>query len=154
MQLASSLGPRFYLNIFKCKQISETGAQQVLGWIEYQLLIFCYFCEIYWDDLKSSQILYFKRIKYLFWMVNLWIKGKGMPYRWKNSRKLSLFLGSCFRSYTTLFLWLFCNLESILSYCFYLYHKYPWQLEKKQHHTISLKYMTCVLFCFQVCLSI
>lgn len=29
LQLASSLGPRFYLNIFKCKQISETGAQQV-----------------------------------------------------------------------------------------------------------------------------
>lgn len=29
-QLASSLGPRFYSNIFKCKQISETGAQQVL----------------------------------------------------------------------------------------------------------------------------
>ncbi|KAJ0770026.1 putative vacuolar protein sorting-associated protein [Helianthus annuus] len=28
--LASSLGPRFYLNIFKCKQISETGAQQML----------------------------------------------------------------------------------------------------------------------------
>ncbi|KAI8556085.1 hypothetical protein RHMOL_Rhmol05G0224700 [Rhododendron molle] len=27
-KLASSLGPRFYLNIFKCKQISETGAQQ------------------------------------------------------------------------------------------------------------------------------
>lgn len=29
IQLAASLGPRFYLNIFKCKQISETGAQQV-----------------------------------------------------------------------------------------------------------------------------
>ncbi|KAK6156386.1 hypothetical protein DH2020_010634 [Rehmannia glutinosa] len=29
-KLASSLGPRFYLNIFKCKQISETGAQQML----------------------------------------------------------------------------------------------------------------------------
>lgn len=29
MQLAASLGPRFYLNIYKCKQISETGAQQV-----------------------------------------------------------------------------------------------------------------------------
>ncbi|KAG5549619.1 hypothetical protein RHGRI_014809 [Rhododendron griersonianum] len=29
-KLASSLGPRFYLNIFKCKQISETGAQQRL----------------------------------------------------------------------------------------------------------------------------
>ncbi|PHT40182.1 Vacuolar protein sorting-associated protein 53 A, partial [Capsicum baccatum] len=29
-KLASSLGPRFYHNIFKCKQISETGAQQVL----------------------------------------------------------------------------------------------------------------------------
>lgn len=29
LQLASSLGPRFYANIFKCKQISETGAQQV-----------------------------------------------------------------------------------------------------------------------------
>ncbi|GER51290.1 vacuolar protein sorting protein [Striga asiatica] len=28
--LASSLGPRFYHNIFKCKQISETGAQQML----------------------------------------------------------------------------------------------------------------------------
>ncbi|MED6133183.1 HIT domain protein [Stylosanthes scabra] len=28
--LASSLGPRFYSNIFKCKQISETGAQQML----------------------------------------------------------------------------------------------------------------------------
>lgn len=31
MQLASSLGPRFYANIFKCKHISETGAQQVLN---------------------------------------------------------------------------------------------------------------------------
>ncbi|XP_059308151.1 vacuolar protein sorting-associated protein 53 A isoform X2 [Lycium ferocissimum] len=29
-KLASSLGPRFYHNIFKCKQISETGAQQML----------------------------------------------------------------------------------------------------------------------------
>ncbi|KAG9144226.1 hypothetical protein Leryth_022084 [Lithospermum erythrorhizon] len=29
-KLASSLGPRFYDNIFKCKQISETGAQQML----------------------------------------------------------------------------------------------------------------------------
>ncbi|XP_021732758.1 vacuolar protein sorting-associated protein 53 A-like [Chenopodium quinoa] len=29
-KLASSLGPRFYQNIFKCKQISETGAQQML----------------------------------------------------------------------------------------------------------------------------
>ncbi|GKU95681.1 hypothetical protein SLEP1_g9010 [Rubroshorea leprosula] len=29
-KLASSLGPRFYANIFKCKQISETGAQQML----------------------------------------------------------------------------------------------------------------------------
>ncbi|CAA7399818.1 unnamed protein product [Spirodela intermedia] len=29
-KLAASLGPRFYLNIFKCKQISETGAQQML----------------------------------------------------------------------------------------------------------------------------
>ncbi|KAL2555498.1 Vacuolar protein sorting-associated protein 53 A [Forsythia ovata] len=29
-KLASSLGPRFYINIFKCKQISETGAQQML----------------------------------------------------------------------------------------------------------------------------
>lgn len=29
MQLAASLGPRFYLNIYKCKHISETGAQQV-----------------------------------------------------------------------------------------------------------------------------
>ncbi|XP_047337578.1 vacuolar protein sorting-associated protein 53 A [Impatiens glandulifera] len=29
-KLASSLGPRFYLNIFKCKLISETGAQQML----------------------------------------------------------------------------------------------------------------------------
>ncbi|KAM3322603.1 vacuolar protein sorting-associated protein 53 A [Capsicum chacoense] len=29
-KLASSLGPRFYLNVFKCKQISETGAQQML----------------------------------------------------------------------------------------------------------------------------
>ncbi|KAL8161662.1 hypothetical protein V2J09_013151 [Rumex salicifolius] len=29
-KLASSLGPRFYLNIFRCKQISETGAQQML----------------------------------------------------------------------------------------------------------------------------
>lgn len=29
-KLASSLGPRFYLNIFKCKQITETGAQQML----------------------------------------------------------------------------------------------------------------------------
>ncbi|KAL4329680.1 hypothetical protein AHAS_Ahas13G0324300 [Arachis hypogaea] len=28
IKLASSLGPRFYSNIFKCKQISETGAQQ------------------------------------------------------------------------------------------------------------------------------
>lgn len=30
VQLASSLGPRFYANIFKCKHISETGAQQVV----------------------------------------------------------------------------------------------------------------------------
>ena len=30
IKLASSLGPRFYSNIFKCKQISETGAQQML----------------------------------------------------------------------------------------------------------------------------
>ncbi|KAF1895195.1 hypothetical protein Lal_00043840 [Lupinus albus] len=29
-KLTSSLGPRFYSNIFKCKQISETGAQQML----------------------------------------------------------------------------------------------------------------------------
>ncbi|KAA3469180.1 vacuolar protein sorting-associated protein 53 A-like [Gossypium australe] len=29
-KLASSVGPRFYMNIFKCKQISETGAQQML----------------------------------------------------------------------------------------------------------------------------
>ncbi|KAF9664470.1 hypothetical protein SADUNF_Sadunf16G0022100 [Salix dunnii] len=29
-KLASSLGPRFFANIFKCKQISETGAQQLL----------------------------------------------------------------------------------------------------------------------------
>lgn len=29
-KLASSLAPRFFLNIFKCKQISETGAQQML----------------------------------------------------------------------------------------------------------------------------
>ncbi|XP_059646970.1 vacuolar protein sorting-associated protein 53 A [Cornus florida] len=29
-KLASSLGPRFFLNIFKCKIISETGAQQML----------------------------------------------------------------------------------------------------------------------------
>ncbi|KAJ1420960.1 Vps53-like, N-terminal [Sesbania bispinosa] len=29
-KLASSLAPRFYSNIFKCKQISETGAQQML----------------------------------------------------------------------------------------------------------------------------
>ncbi|KAJ9556300.1 hypothetical protein OSB04_010914 [Centaurea solstitialis] len=29
-KLASSLAPRFYLNIFRCKQISETGAQQML----------------------------------------------------------------------------------------------------------------------------
>ncbi|KAF3659919.1 Vacuolar protein sorting-associated protein 53 A [Capsicum annuum] len=29
-KLASSLGPRFYHNIFKCKQLSETGAQQML----------------------------------------------------------------------------------------------------------------------------
>ncbi|KAG4188388.1 hypothetical protein ERO13_A08G160766v2 [Gossypium hirsutum] len=29
-KLASSAGPRFYMNIFKCKQISETGAQQML----------------------------------------------------------------------------------------------------------------------------
>ncbi|AAG27871.1 unknown protein [Arabidopsis thaliana] len=27
-KLASSLGPRFYANIFRCKQLSETGAQQ------------------------------------------------------------------------------------------------------------------------------
>ncbi|CAM0884212.1 unnamed protein product [Alopecurus aequalis] len=30
LQLAASLGPRFYLNIYKCKHISETGAQQML----------------------------------------------------------------------------------------------------------------------------
>ncbi|TVU36117.1 hypothetical protein EJB05_18033, partial [Eragrostis curvula] len=29
-KLAASLGPRFYLNIYKCKHISETGAQQML----------------------------------------------------------------------------------------------------------------------------
>ncbi|XP_031282145.1 vacuolar protein sorting-associated protein 53 A-like [Pistacia vera] len=29
-KLASSLGPRFYANIFKCRHISETGAQQML----------------------------------------------------------------------------------------------------------------------------
>ncbi|CAN6465515.1 unnamed protein product [Victoria cruziana] len=29
-KLAASLGPRFYQNIYKCKQISETGAQQML----------------------------------------------------------------------------------------------------------------------------
>ncbi|KAG9454449.1 hypothetical protein H6P81_007353 [Aristolochia fimbriata] len=29
-KLAASLGPRFYLNIYKCKVISETGAQQML----------------------------------------------------------------------------------------------------------------------------
>ncbi|CAL5434534.1 unnamed protein product [Camellia sinensis] len=32
-KLASSLGPRFYANIFKCKHISETGAQQPEGYI-------------------------------------------------------------------------------------------------------------------------
>ncbi|EFH67863.1 hypothetical protein ARALYDRAFT_892049 [Arabidopsis lyrata subsp. lyrata] len=30
VQLALSLGPRFYANIFRCKQISETGAHQML----------------------------------------------------------------------------------------------------------------------------
>lgn len=30
LQLAASLGPRLYHNIFKCKHISETGAQQVI----------------------------------------------------------------------------------------------------------------------------
>ena len=40
MQLASSLGPRFYLNIFKCKQISETGAQQVRTLFIYLFLFF------------------------------------------------------------------------------------------------------------------
>ncbi|KAG4956411.1 hypothetical protein JHK82_042121 [Glycine max] len=34
-KLASSLGPRFYSNIFKCKQISETGAQQTSGAASY-----------------------------------------------------------------------------------------------------------------------
>jgi hypothetical protein len=29
VQLAASFAPRFYNNIFKCKRISETGAQQV-----------------------------------------------------------------------------------------------------------------------------
>uniref|UniRef100_A0A1D1YLX4 Vacuolar protein sorting-associated protein 53 n=1 Tax=Anthurium amnicola TaxID=1678845 RepID=A0A1D1YLX4_9ARAE len=29
-KLAASLGPRFYLNVYKCKHISETGAQQML----------------------------------------------------------------------------------------------------------------------------
>ncbi|KAI4302259.1 hypothetical protein MLD38_038033 [Melastoma candidum] len=29
-ELASSLGPRFFANFFKCKQVSETGAQQML----------------------------------------------------------------------------------------------------------------------------
>ncbi|XP_020587390.1 vacuolar protein sorting-associated protein 53 A [Phalaenopsis equestris] len=29
-KLAASLGPRFYLNIYKCRHISETGAQQML----------------------------------------------------------------------------------------------------------------------------
>ncbi|KAK8966481.1 hypothetical protein KSP40_PGU008820 [Platanthera guangdongensis] len=29
-KLAASLGPRFYLNIYRCKHISETGAQQML----------------------------------------------------------------------------------------------------------------------------
>uniref|UniRef100_A0A0D3BMG4 Vps53 N-terminal domain-containing protein n=1 Tax=Brassica oleracea var. oleracea TaxID=109376 RepID=A0A0D3BMG4_BRAOL len=29
-KLASSLGPRFYANIFRCKQLSEAGAQQML----------------------------------------------------------------------------------------------------------------------------
>lgn len=42
LQLASSLGPRFYLNIFKCKQISETGAQQVL--IIFTSTIFLVLC--------------------------------------------------------------------------------------------------------------
>ncbi|XWS62080.1 hypothetical protein CRYUN_Cryun07bG0180400 [Craigia yunnanensis] len=30
VKLSSLLGPRFYMNIFKCKQIPETGAQQML----------------------------------------------------------------------------------------------------------------------------
>ena len=42
MQLASSLGPRFYVNIFKCKHISETGAQQV--WTIF-IVYFCSFLD-------------------------------------------------------------------------------------------------------------
>ncbi|KAI8556088.1 hypothetical protein RHMOL_Rhmol05G0224700 [Rhododendron molle] len=38
-KLASSLGPRFYLNIFKCKQISETGAQQTSGASNYSKFV-------------------------------------------------------------------------------------------------------------------
>ncbi|KAH9697162.1 vacuolar protein sorting-associated protein 53 A [Citrus sinensis] len=34
-KLASSLGPRFYANIFKCKHISETGAQQTSNAASY-----------------------------------------------------------------------------------------------------------------------
>lgn len=41
MQLAASLGPRFYLNIYKCKHISETGAQQV-KFIPYEALSFLF----------------------------------------------------------------------------------------------------------------
>ncbi|KAK6144836.1 hypothetical protein DH2020_021656 [Rehmannia glutinosa] len=38
-KLASSLGPRFYLNIFKCKHISETGAQQVYVLLTLTMLL-------------------------------------------------------------------------------------------------------------------
>ncbi|XP_022718164.1 vacuolar protein sorting-associated protein 53 A-like isoform X2 [Durio zibethinus] len=38
-KLASSLGPRFYMNIFKCKQISETGAQQTSGAAGYSKFV-------------------------------------------------------------------------------------------------------------------
>jgi hypothetical protein len=40
-KLAASLGPRFYLNIYKCKHISETGAQQV-KFIPYEALSFLF----------------------------------------------------------------------------------------------------------------
>ncbi|PSS15825.1 Vacuolar protein sorting-associated protein 53 A like [Actinidia chinensis var. chinensis] len=38
-KLASSLGPRFYQNIFKCKHISETGAQQTSGAANYSKFV-------------------------------------------------------------------------------------------------------------------
>ncbi|KAF8413507.1 hypothetical protein HHK36_001497 [Tetracentron sinense] len=50
-KLAATLGPRFYLNIYKCKHISETGAQQVV------LISIVFLTCVYDPESPSSEML-------------------------------------------------------------------------------------------------